>query len=211
MPKRRKKVSDPTRAEILKLLAQGYTANYVARKHGISQSQVKKIKKDALRKEEQKQLEEITALFRAQLFHPAPETVLIDNLGNPGSRSIPLNQDVFRITWENTGYDTSVIKVVREKPLAGAQDEVNVVVLPDGNLELFCPVEKDPLFAKLLSSLSPTAQEYFSLWKPRGGEYLAMCTNVRRHIHADTNDRHIHLFYEIGRDTFAQIGRYPPV
>ena len=139
---------------------------------------------------------------------PSPETILIDDFGDPGSHSIPLPQDVFRVNWENTGHDTSVFKVAREKRLTSAEDDINVVVSPDGTLELFCPVEKDALFAKLLSSLSQTAQEQFTLWKPRGGEYLGRCTDVRWQIHTDANDRIFNLvFDEIGKEAFTEIGQ----
>jgi len=209
MPKRGKKVTEQKKAKVLNLLGQHYSVDYVARNQNISQREVRKIRRDELQKEEQKQLEELKAPLKAQLTVPAPETVLIDNFGDPGPHSILLTQDIFRVTWENTGYDTSVFKVVaREKRLTAVEDEINVVVSPDGTLELFCPVEKDEVFAKLLSSLSQTAQDHFTLWKQRGGEYLARCTDVRWQIHTEANDRVFHLvFHEIGKEAFTQIGQ----
>ena len=208
MPKRGKKVTDPKKAKVLNLLGQHYSVDYVARNQNISQREVRKIRRDERQKEEQKQLEELKAPLKAQLTVPTPETILIDNFGDPGPHSIPLTQDVFRVNWENTGYDTSVFKVIREKGLTAVEDEINVVVSPDGALELFCPVEKDAQFAKLLSSLSQIAQEQFTLWKQRGGEYLARCTDVRWQIHTEANDRVFHLvFHEIGKEAFTQIGQ----
>ncbi len=208
MPKRGKKVSDPKKAKVLQLLDEHYSVDYVARNQDISPSEVKKIRRDALRKEEQKQLEELTALFKAQLAVPAPEIILIDDFGDPGPHNIPLKQDVFRVSWENRGYDSSVFKVTKEKGLTAAEDQVNVVVSPDGALGLFCPVEKDALFPKLLSSLSQGAQEQFTVWKQRGGDYLAMCTDIRWQIHTDANDRVFQLvFYEIGREAFTEVGQ----
>jgi len=208
MPKRGKKVTEQKKAKVLSLLDQHYSVDYVARNQNLSQREVRKIRREALWREEQKQLEELKAPLKAQLTVPAPETILIDNFGDPGPHSILLKQDVFRVNWENTGYDTSVFKVAREKGLTTPEDEINVVVSPDGALELFCPVEKDALFAKLRSSLSETAQEQFTLWKQQGGEYLARCTDVRWQIHTEANDRVFHLvFHEIGKEAFTQIGQ----
>jgi len=208
MPKRGKKVTDPKKAKVLNLLSQGYTPRYVASNQGISEREVRKIRRDALRKEEQKQLEEIKAPFEAQLTVPSPEIVLIDNFGDSGAHNIPLNQDVFRVSWENTGRDTSVFRVAREKRVIDAEHEINVVVSPDGALELFCPVEAEPMFQELFSSLSERAQEQFTVWKHLGGDYLAKCTDVRWQIHTEANDRVFHLvFHEIGKEAFTQIGQ----
>jgi hypothetical protein len=207
MPKRGKKVTDPKKAKVLNLLAQGYAVGYVASNQGISEREVRKIRGDERQKEEQKPLEGVKALFKAQLAVPVPEIVLINNFGDPGPHSIPLTQDVFRVNWENTGYNTSVFQVAREKGLTAADDEINMVVSPDGGLELFCPVENDPLFERLLSSLSQRAQEQLTLWKPRGGEYLAKCTDVRWEIHTQATDRIFDLVFQIGKQAFTQIGQ----
>ncbi len=207
MPKRGKKVTEQKKAKVLSLLAQHYSVDYVARNQNLSQREVRKIRGEERQKEEQKQLEELKAPLKAQLTVPPPEIILIDNFGDPGPHRIPLKQDVFRVNWENTGYDTSVFKVAREKGLNAAEGEINVVGSPDGTLELFCPVEGDALFAKLLSSLSETAREQFTLWKQRGGEYVARCTDIRWQIHTEANDRMFHLVFEIGKEAFTQIGQ----
>ncbi len=207
MPKRGKKVTESKKAKVLDLLAQGYAVGYVASNQGISPREVRKIRRAALLKEEQKRLKEVQAQFKAQLFIPTPEIILIDDFGDPGPHSIPLKQDVFRVRGEDTGDDTSVFKVAKEKRLTAAEDEINVVVSPDGGLELFCPVENDPLFPKLLSSLSQRAQEQFTVWKQQGGDYLERCTNIRWEIHTEVNDRVFELVFEIGKEAFSKVGQ----
>lgn len=82
-----------------------------------------------------------------------------------------------------------------------------MLLLADGRLELFYPVEEAPQFGKLLSSLSETAQDKITLWKSRGGGYLAVCTDVRWEIYRDANIRTFDLlFREIGRELFAEVG-----
>jgi hypothetical protein len=209
MPKRGKKVTEEKKARVLAMLHQNYSVEYVASNQGISEREVRKIRLEALRKEEQRKPEELRGQFKAQLTVPPPENIIIDNFGTPGSsHSIPLKEVLYRVSWQNTGYGAGVVKLAKERGLTAAEDEINVVVLPDGSLELYCPVEKHELFPRLLSSLSQKAQEHFVLWKPRGGEYLAACTDVRWQIHTDANDRVFQLvFYEIGREAFTQIGQ----
>ncbi len=154
MPKRGKKVTERKKDKVLNLLGQHYSVDYVARNQDLSQREVRKIRREALSREEQKQLEELKALLKAQLTVPTPETILINNFGDPGPHSIPLTQDVFRVNWENTGYDTSVFKVAGEKRLTAMEGEINVLVSSDGTQELFCPVEKAAIFPRLLSYLS---------------------------------------------------------
>jgi len=209
MPKRGKKVTDQKKAKVLNLLDQHYSVDYVARNQNLSPSEVRKIRAEERQKEEQKQLEELKAALKVQLTVPAPETILINDFGDPGApHTIPLKQDIFRVSWENTGYDTSVFRIAREKSLTAADEEITVVVSPDGTVELFCPVEQEALFPKLFSSLSPRAQEQFALWKPQGGKYLSRCTEIRWQIHTNANDRAFHMvFHEIGREAFTEIGQ----
>ena len=126
--------------------------------------------------------------FKAQLTVRTPETILIDNLSEPGHYTIPLKRDIIRVTWGNSGEDTRVIRVVKES-WSSTEVEINVVVLPDDTLELFCPVEEKPLFPKLLASLSEAAREQFTAWKQRGGDYLRRCMDIRWEISAQARER----------------------
>ncbi|MFH1087274.1 MAG: hypothetical protein V1737_01645 [Chloroflexota bacterium] len=150
----------------------------------------------------QRELEELRVQFKAELVVPAPEIVLIDDFGAPGAHSIPLKKVLSKVSWQSTG------DIAGKKGLTATADKINVVVSRDGGLELFCPTERDALFAKLLSSLSEAAQERLTIWKRRGGEYVEKCTDVHWHIHTDTNRRVLQLVYEeLGRDAFKQTAR----
>jgi len=117
-----------------------------------------------------------------------------------------LKQEVLRASWENTGYDTAMIEVIKES-WDPAEGKVNVVVLPNGTLELFCPIEEETIFQKLLSSLSETAREQFTVWKQRGGYYLAKCTDIRWEIHTEANDRTFQLIYKRElKEVFSKLG-----
>lgn len=141
--------------------------------------------------------------LKAQLFVPDPETVLIDDFGEPGHNSISLSQDVFRVIWQELGYDISQFKAFKERSWTSQELEVNVIVSPYCTLELFCPVEEHPLFQKLLSSLS--AREQFFTWKQRGGQYLTMCSDIRREIHADVSDRTPQSIYETATQILPKV------
>ena len=126
--------------------------------------------------------------FKAQLTVRTPETILIDNLSEPGHYTIPLKRDIIRVTWGNSGEDTRVIRVVKES-WSSTEVEINVVVLPDDTLELFCPVEENPLFPSLLSSLSQGAQEQFTVWKQQGGDYFQRRADIHWEIAADAREQ----------------------
>ncbi|MBA7658743.1 hypothetical protein ES703_66702 [subsurface metagenome] len=206
MGKRGKKVTEQKKAKVLDMLDEHDSVDHIARNQDISKSEVRKIRRDALRKEEQRQLKEAQVRFKVQLVVPAPEAILIDNFGNPGPHSIPLKQDIFRVSWENTGYDTAMLEVIKES-WGTAEGKVNVVVLPKCTLELFCPVEEETIFQKLLSSLSETAREQFTVWKQRGGDYLAKCTDIRWEIHTEANDRTFQLIYNCElKEVFSKLG-----
>lgn len=206
MGKRGKKVTEEKKAKVLDMLDEHYSVDYIAKRQDISKSEVRKIRRDAPRKEEQRQLKEAQVRFKAQLAVPAPEAILIDNFGNPGPHSIPLKQDIFRVSWENTGYDTAMLEVIKES-WGAAEGKVNVVVSPNGTMELFCPVEEETIFQKLLSSLSEAAQEQFTVWKQRAGDYLAKCTDIRWRIHTEANDRTFQLIYKRElKEVFSKVG-----
>ena len=193
MGKRGKNVTEQKRAKVLQLL-EYYSVDYVASNQNISSSEVRKIKRAARRKEEQKQLEEAQALFKAQFCAPAPETVVIDDFGGPGHHTFHFRQDIFKVISKNLGYDTSEFRVIRTGTPSGDL-KIDVVVSSLGTPELFCPVEEHPLFPKLLSSLSET-REQFTAWKKDGGQYLAMCSDIRREIHTEVSKKTPQSIYE---------------
>ncbi len=153
-----------------------------------------------------KPAEELVGLatqFKPQLAVPAPETMLTDNLGGPGRHTIPLKRDLFKITWGNSAEEIGTLEVIKES-WSPMEVEVNVVVLLDDTLELFCPVEEKLLFPRLLSSLSKAAQEQFSTWKRRGGDYLQRCMSIRWEITTDVRERALQLIdKEVMRDSLV--------
>lgn len=140
---------------------------------------------------------ELATQFKAQLSIPTPGAILIDNFGEPGHHTIPLKQDIIRVTWGNSGEDTRTIKVIKESWRA-AEVAINVVVSADGTLGLFCPVEEK--FQKLLSSLSQGAQEQFTVWKQQGGDYLRRCMDIRWEISADVIEGASELIYQAAQN-----------
>lgn len=146
-----------------------------------------------------KPAEELVGLamqFKLQLAVPAPETILIDNLDGPGHHSIPLKRDLFKVTWGNSAEDIGVLEVIKES-WSPMEVEVNVVVLLDETLILFCLVEQQLLFPGLLSSLSKAAQEQFSTWKRRGGNYLQRCMGIHWEITTDVRERALQLIDKV--------------
>lgn len=140
-------------------------------------------------------LAELATQFKAQLSMPTPGAIQIDDFGRPGRHTIPLKQDVIRVIWGNSTEDTRVIRLMKES-WSDAEIEINVSVLPDDTLELFCPVEEKQLFPQLLSSLSETGREQFAVWKQRGGDYLTRCAAVRWEIKADVTEGASELIYQ---------------
>jgi len=150
----------------------------------------------------QKAAEELLGLatqLKVQLSVPDPETVLIDDFGEAGHHSFHFKQDVFRVISRNLGYDVSEFRAIKESAWIPSGDlEINVDVSPFGTLELFCLKEEHSSFQSLLSSLSKVAQEQFSTWKQRGGQYLTMCSDIRREIHTEAKNRTFQSLYEAG-------------
>lgn len=141
-------------------------------------------------------LPSVAGKLKIQLRTPAPEMVLIDDFGEPGRHHILLKQDVFRVLCQNLGYDISKFKVYKSSGTATGDIQINVAVSDYGIWELFYPVEEHPLFAKLLSSLSEPAQQKLSTWKQHGGQFLTMCSDIRREIHTEASNSTPQSLYE---------------
>lgn len=201
MPKRGKKVTDQKRAKVLNLLAQGYTAGKVASNQDISESEVKKIRREAHRKGEREPLEEVRALFKHQLAAPAPEIALIDDPGGPGRYTIAAKRDLFKLTQQSSAEDANVITIVHES-WTPIDVKVSVSVLPNDTLEFFCPVEENSLFPRLLSSLSQEAQEQFTVWKQQGGSYFQRRADLHWEVAADAREQALQLLNKTATQGF---------
>jgi len=64
MGKRGKKVTEQKKAKVLDMLDEPYSVDHIAKNQDISKSEVRKIRRDALRKEEQRQLKEAQVRFK---------------------------------------------------------------------------------------------------------------------------------------------------
>ncbi len=137
-------------------------------------------------------LVDLATQLKAQLATPVPETIPIDDLGGPGRYTIAAKRDLFRLIQESSAEDANVITVVHET-WTPIDVKINVRVLPDDTLELFCPVEENPLFPRLLSSLSQGAQEQFTVWKQQGGGYFQRRTAIHWEIAADAREQALQL------------------
>ncbi len=181
---RRQKVSDSLEKYVAKLLETKKPREVFeilkAEKNPLSLSEIYKIRQ---RRTKAGDLADIAQEFMTQLYIPPPETVRIDEFGDPGLHSFCLREDAFRVICQNLGYDISKFKVYKESSGTPTGDiQINVAVLDYGTLELFCLMEENPLFQKLLSE---PAQEKFSNWKKEGGRYLTMCHDIYREIHTE--------------------------
>ena len=186
---RRKNILDPLKRRVVELLQQGKKPKEVyeifkGTRNQLSLSAIYKTRRESKLKPG---LIDIAQKFMSQLYIPPPEIVRIDDFGGPGPHSFSLRENVFRVIWQNLGYDISKFRVYKESSGIPPGDiKINVAVSDYGDLELFCPIEEHPLFPKLLSSLSET-QEQFTAWKKDGGWYLIMCSDIRREIHTEAN------------------------
>jgi len=146
-------------------------------------------------------LVDLATQLKAQLATPAPETIPIDDLGGPGRYTIAAKRDLFRLIQENSAEDANVITVVHES-WTSIDVEINIRVLPGDTLELFCPVEENPLFPSLLSSLSQGAQEQFTVWKQQGGDYFQRRADIHWEIAADAREQALQLLNKAATQGF---------
>ena len=155
-------------------------------------------------------LPSVAGKLKIQLRTPSPETVLIADFGGPGKHRIHLKQDTIKVIQENLGYGISMFKAIRGSSSADS-GEINLEVSTYGDLKLRCLVKgKDySLSKKLISSLSETAQQKFDIWKKRGGQYLAMCSEIYREIHTEASYSTGQSIYEFGSQVFSKLGPPP--
>ena len=141
---------------------------------------------------EQKAIEDlpnVATQLKAQLFVPAPETVpetvLIHDFAGPGPHSFPLREDDFKTIWRNLGYNIREFKVYKESSgILSGDVKINVMISDYGNLELYCQVEEDSSFEKLLPALLE-GKEQFDELKLDVGKYLARCRRIYAEIHQE--------------------------
>ena len=162
------------------------------------------------REAEEPDIEGVVTQLKARLSVPAPEDILINDFGGPGYHRIHSRQDTFRVIQENLGYGVSMVKATRESSSTG-NIEINLEVSALGNLKLRCLIKgKDySLSKKLVSSLSERAQQKFETWKQRGGQYLAMCSEIYREIHTEASYKTGQSIYEFGSRVFSKLGPPP--
>lgn len=149
-------------------------------------------------------LPSVATQLKAQLFLPAPETLLINDFGGLGRHSIQFRRDVFKIV-SKIGYDISEFWVTKEDWMPPGEIppdlEIEVVVSPSA-LGLSFPLEEHPLLQKLFSE---AAQEKVPIWKKEGGRYLTMCHDIYREIRTEARNR---TFQSAWEDAI-RIGRPP--
>lgn len=159
-------------------------------------------------------LPNVATQSKAQLLFPAPETVpetlLTHDFGGPGPHSFPLREDDFKVIWHNLGYNIREFKVYKESSRILSGDvKISVVISDYGNLELYCPVEEDPSFEKLLSSL-PGAKEQFDELKLDVGKYLARCRHTYAKIHREAVGNTWQSPYEGAARFEPRLQNWPP-
>ena len=148
------------------------------------------------------ELVDLATQLKAQLAAPAPETIPIGSFGEPGgSYTIAAKRDLFRLIQENSAEDANVITVVHET-WTPIDVKINVTVLSDDTLELFCPVEENPLFPRLLSSLSQGAQEQFTVWKQQSSDYFQRRADIHWKVAADAREQALQLLNKTATQGF---------
>lgn len=166
---------------------------------------------------EQKAIEDLPKIaeqLKAQLFVPAPETVpealLIHDFGGLGPYSFSFREDDFKAIWRNLGYNTSEFKVYKESSgILSGDAKIDVVISDYGNLELYCLVEENPLFKKLLASL-PGGKEQFDELKQDVGKYLTRCRRIYAEIHREATEHTWQSTYEGVARYQSKLQNWPP-
>ncbi len=162
---------------------------------------------------EQKAIEDLPSVatqLKAQLYIPPPETVRIDDFGEPGLHSFSFREDVFRVIWQNLGYDISKFRVYKESSGIPSGDiKINVAVSDYGDVELCYPVEENPLFQELFSS-SQEAREQVNELKLDMGRYLVRCSHIRHEIYKEAEETSHQSAYKAGTQFVPQLQHWPP-
>ncbi|GAI84161.1 unnamed protein product, partial [marine sediment metagenome] len=148
-----------------------------------------------------KELVDLATQLKAQLAASAPETIPIDGFSGPGRYIIAAKRDLFRLIKENSAEDANVITVIHETWIP-IDVKISVTVLSDDTLELFCPVEENPLFPRLLSSLSQGAQEQFTVWKQQGGSYFKQRADIHWEVATDAREQALQLLNKTATQGF---------
>jgi len=159
-------------------------------------------------------IESVVTQLKTRLLVPAPETVpetlLTHDFSGPGPHGFSLKEEDFKAIWRNLGYNTGEFKVYKESSgMLSGDVKINVVVSDYGNLELYCPVEEDPLFEKLLLSL-PEAKEQLDELKLDVGKYLTRCRRIYAEIHREAMEGTWQSPYEGAAGLHRGLQNWPP-
>jgi hypothetical protein len=173
--------------EIVRKVGYGVGRSRVVELHRLYQLWKSRRQEETKGKRPQGAAEDVKETFKAQLFTPAPEDILIDDLGSLGDHSARLRQDTLNVVIQSLGY-TAGVKATVSTATWGAlpprEIEVFWRVLPSLLVERYCPVEHEPLFQHWLASAPSTLKQDFVKWKQLGGSCLAQCGETRMKIHA---------------------------
>ncbi len=209
---RRKNILDPLKRRVVELLQQGEKPKEVYKifkgtRNQLSLSEIYKIQRESKLKPG---LSDIVQQFMSQLYIPPPEIVHIDDFDRPGPHSISLREDVFRVIWQNLGYDISKFRVYKESSGISPGDiKINVAVSDYGDVELCYPVEKNPSFQELLSS-SQEVREHVGELKLGESGYLVRCSHIRREIDKEAEETSHQSAYKAGTQFVPQLQHWPP-
>ncbi len=132
------------------------------------------------------------ARLAAQLYTPPPEIILIRDFGGPGTHRAPLEQNSVGILLRDLGWGEGfrVTEAIITSALAEPENrEIHWRVAHNGSLELRCPLQEDPSFQRVLSSLGSAGNAQLEGWNREGGHYLATCRDVLTLIHEDAKER----------------------
>lgn len=142
--------------------------------------------------EDQEDQAGITKRVMGELYTPAPEAILIGDLGSLGIYSTRLTQNIQNVILEDLSYTPGIkatITAVDREAAKPRATEISWEVLSSGSLERYCPVEADPLFSCLVATLPNAVKEDFASWKRLGGSYLEGCSRTRLKIHRSAKTR----------------------
>ncbi|MDM8000619.1 MAG: helix-turn-helix domain-containing protein [Dehalococcoidia bacterium] len=131
-------------------------------------------------------LAEGAAQLAAQLHAPPPEVIFTRDFGGPGVHCARLERRNLDMLLRDLGSSEGIRvteAAITSRPTESEDREVCWRVTAHGSLELCCPLQADPSFQQLASSLGRTINEQLAMWNRRGGEYLAVCHSVLTRIH----------------------------
>jgi len=182
-------LTDQGISEIIKKVGYGIPSSRVVELHRLYQLwKAHRRKETKEERPERGAVDEITKTFKGQFFTPAPENILIDDLGSLGDHSTRLRQDTLNVVLQSLGYTAGVKATVSTATWGAPRPrEVEVFWSVSSSLlvERYCPVERNQQFQHWLASVPSTIKQDISEWKRLGGLYLAQCVQTRMKSHED--------------------------